>query len=121
MADDARFRAAHKLGGVDGFAGVFANRKVLRGALFDLHFRLNAIDTARLGVVIPKRNARRAVLRNRFKRLAREVFRRQRQGLPNVDLVLRLARSADSVEVNNTIVRGDIQNLVSRLLADTVR
>ncbi len=98
---------------------MFANRRVLRGALFDLHYRLNEVDTVRLGVVIPKRNARRAVLRNRLKRLARELFRQQRKSLPKMDLVLRLARSADSKSVENVVVRQDIQRLLSRLLADT--
>ena len=100
-----------------GFAAVFASRRVFRGTLFDLHFRPNEAGTVRIGVVIPKRNARKAVLRNRFKRLAREVFRQQRKYLPKMDLVLRLARSADLKTVENTVVRDDIQRLLSRLLA----
>lgn len=119
MAEDACFRPAYRLSRVVGFAAVFANRRVLRGALFDLHYRPNEACTARFGVVIPKRNARRAVLRNRFKRLAREVFRQQRKDLPKMDLVLRLARSADLKAVENTVVRDDIQRLLSRLLAGT--
>lgn len=121
MTEDTGFRPAHRLGRVIGFAAVFANRRVLRGALFDLHYRPNEADTVRLGVVIPKRNARRAVLRNRFKRLAREVFRHQRKDLPKMDLVLRLARPADSRAVENAVVREDIQRLLSRLPTDTSR
>lgn len=72
------------------FAEVFAARKVLRGARFALHYRPNGLPAARLGLVIPKKQARSAVLRNAIKRQAREVFRRRRASLPCADLVLRL-------------------------------
>lgn len=49
-------------------------------------------QTARLGLVVPKRNAKRAVHRNLVKRLAREAFRHVCSQLPPYDLVLRLAR-----------------------------
>jgi ribonuclease P protein component len=44
----------------------------------------------RLGLVVPKRLARRAVLRNRIKRLHREAFRRRRCQLPTLDIVVLL-------------------------------
>lgn len=50
---------------------------------------------ARLGVVIGKKQLRRAVGRNLVKRLARETFRLQRDTLPPVDLILRLGVSLD--------------------------
>lgn len=51
-----------------------------------------AIDRARLGLIVPKRLAKRAVLRNLLKRLAREAFRHSQAGLPPMDFVLRLAK-----------------------------
>lgn len=74
------------------YAEVFSARKVLRGALFALHFRSNNLESARLGVVVPKKQAKTAVLRNAIKRQARELFRRRRAELPAVDLILRLAQ-----------------------------
>lgn len=50
---------------------------------------------ARLGLVIGKKQLRRAVGRNLVKRLARETFRLQRDTLPPVDLILRLGVSLD--------------------------
>ncbi len=44
--------------------------------------------------MIPKKQARAAVLRNAIKRQARELFRLRRKDLPSMDLVLRLARPA---------------------------
>ncbi|MBA3033715.1 MAG: ribonuclease P protein component [Gammaproteobacteria bacterium] len=77
------------------FSEVFAARRVLRGACFALHYRPNDKPHARLGLVIPKKQARDAVLRNAIKRQARELFRLRRAGLPPIDLVLRLARPLD--------------------------
>lgn len=77
------------------YAEVFAARRVLRGARFALHYRLNGLSNARLGLVIPKKQARAAVLRNAVKRQVRELFRQRRAGLPAVDLILRLAQPLD--------------------------
>lgn len=121
MAEDARFRPAYRLGRTVGYSAVFANRRVLRGVLFDLHYRPNSVDSARLGVVIPKRNIRNAVLRNRLKRLTREAFRQRRLKLPTLDLVFRLARPADSGMIENAAVREDLERLLSRLSSDMTR
>lgn len=59
---------------------------------FAVHYRPNGLDRARLGLVIPKKQAPTAVLRNAIKRQAREIFRLRRNTLPSVDLVLRLTQ-----------------------------
>ena len=77
------------------YSEVFAARKVLRGTRFALHYRPNGLPGARLGLVIPKKQARDAVLRNAIKRQTRELFRRRRTDLPPMDLILRLAQPMD--------------------------
>lgn len=62
----------------------------MRGRNFALHAKDNGLLHARLGLVIPKKLAHAAVLRNAIKRQAREVFRRRRFALPAQDVVLRL-------------------------------
>lgn len=54
--------------------------------------RPNDVGHARLGLVVSKKNIRRAVARNRVKRLARETFRTRLRDLDALD-VLFLARS----------------------------
>lgn len=74
------------------YSEAFSARRVLRGERFALHYRRNGLPTSRLGLVIPKKQARTAVLRNAVKRQARETFRQRRAGLPALDLVLRLVQ-----------------------------
>jgi len=109
MPSSFRFRPASRLLSGKEYTAVFANRRVLRGGPFELYYRpLTALaasagteipampapspQTARLGLVVPKRNAKRAVHRNLVKRLAREAFRHVCSQLPPYDLVLRLGK-----------------------------
>ncbi|SDX46735.1 ribonuclease P protein component [Allochromatium warmingii] len=57
-------------------------------------YRPNDLDRPRLGLAIAKKCARRAVERNRLKRLARESFRRAYYRLPAVDIVVLCAQGA---------------------------
>lgn len=57
--------------------------------------RPNACFVPRLGVVVPKKNVRKAVTRNRIKRVIRESFRLHKNQLPHWDIVVLALRSAD--------------------------
>jgi len=63
---------------------------VYRTENFVLYVRPNSLGHARLGVVVAKRFAPRAVTRNLVKRLARELFRKAELG--PVDCIVRLAK-----------------------------
>ncbi len=60
----------------------------------------------RIGLIIAKRHVKRAVDRNRIKRLVRESFRHRRAGLPSLDIVV-LARpglgSLDNSEIHRQL------------------
>jgi len=108
-----RFRRTHRLLKPAEFADVFAARRILRGTQFALHYRDNDLPTARLGLVIPKKQAHTAVLRNGIKRQAREIFRLRLSTLPARDVVLRLTRL---VEAQDKLAwRTEILQLFERL------
>jgi len=126
VANEFRFRPQYRLLQAAEYTGIFGQRRVLRGSLFDLHYGTNSSVTlppgARLGLVIPKRNAALSVTRNHCKRVARELFRQQRAELPALDLVLRLAKplksangSTSSRELLGPLLREDFKNLLMRL------
>lgn len=84
------FGSSLRLHKTDEYSSVFAFRRALRGRFYMVHYRPNGLDTARLGVVVAKKLAKRANVRNLVKRIARETFRRHREALPAMDLVVRL-------------------------------
>lgn len=119
-ADLCRFRRSARLLTSAEYAAVFATRRVLHGGQFALHYRSNAMSAARLGLVIPKKQARSAVLRNAIKRQARECFRQRQADLPAFDLILRLARPSAARAgdpVTRAAWRDEITNLFTRLAA----
>ncbi|GLQ45233.1 ribonuclease P protein component [Dyella lipolytica] len=69
----------------------------LGGRCFSVRYRQNELGYARLGLAISKRVSKRAVERNRIKRLARESFRRVRNQLPALDLVVMAREQASGV------------------------
>lgn len=91
----------------------------MRGKLFVLHYWKNPQAEARLGLVIPKKQARTAVLRNAIKRQARETFRLRRPDLPGLDLVLRLAQPVrpdrQAAVVSRSVWREEIGSLLDGL------
>ncbi|MCA1779141.1 MAG: ribonuclease P protein component [Xanthomonadaceae bacterium] len=83
-------RLARLLSGAE-FKRVFGHRKVNGNRLFRVHSApLAEVDGhgARLGLAISKRNARRAVDRNRIRRQVRESFRLRRPKLNARDYVV---------------------------------
>jgi len=62
--------------------------------------------TARLGLAISKKNAKRAVDRNRIKRIIRESFRLNLQTLPPIDLVVMakpVTKNADNQQIFHSL------------------
>jgi ribonuclease P protein component len=91
MAGTFRFRPEQRLRRGSEFAAVLGGSRRLRGRYFELRYRDSEGITARLGLIVAKRLAKRAVVRNKVKRVAREAFRHLQSQLRPVDLVVRLA------------------------------
>lgn len=95
-----------------------AARRVLRGQCFDLHY-LAVAGGARLGLIVPKRLARAASLRNAIKRQGREAFREAAPDIPCCDLVLRLTRPIKGIRASDRaqkiVWRKEIDALLLRL------
>ena len=106
------------------FSSVFRLRPAYRTDNFMLYTRPNNLAHARLGVVVAKRLAPRAVTRNMIKRLARELFRKAT--LPPVDCIIRLTKpvgtrvqSASSREKKRRVGAELSRLLLSQRLGET--
>src|SRR5690348_6403763 len=98
---DARVRRA------GDFAALRQASGRLGGRCFSVRWRPNGLDHARLGLAVSKRVSKRAVERNRIKRLVRESFRRARLRLPPIDLVVMARDVAAGVPGNELLVELD--------------
>ncbi|NOX51212.1 MAG: ribonuclease P protein component [Gammaproteobacteria bacterium] len=63
----------------------------------------NRMPSARLGVVVPKRNTAKAVHRNRIKRIVREYFRCRLAKLPCVDIVIQVFDGTDEKKLRQSL------------------
>ena len=71
---------------------------------------------ARLGLAIARKQVRRAVDRNRLKRIARECFRHQAEALQGIDLVV-MAR-AEAATADKSRLRDSLERLMRRIRPD---
>lgn len=69
------------------FRQVFQKNDRSADRYWTILYRTNEVGVARLGMAVAKKRAKRAVDRNRLKRIIRESFRCQRK-LPGVDIVV---------------------------------
>jgi ribonuclease P protein component len=83
------FSRARRLDGPHAYAAVFAYKCAVNGRWFQVYARPNGAEGARLGVVVSKRIMKKAVSRNYYKRLARDVFRHQCASVAGADFVVR--------------------------------
>jgi ribonuclease P protein component len=112
-AGGSRLPRRARLNAQQQFTGRFAQD--LQGYWFRILARPNHLDSARLGLIVGRRAAARAVDRSLAKRLAREQFRRVRSRLPGVDVLVRLKAAVPREE--RSAASAELQQLLGRLCA----
>ena len=104
-----------KLSRPEEFLAALAAPCRLSGKNFLLRALPNTRLAARLGLIGSRKSARRAVDRNRGKRLAREAFRAAWARLPAVDIVFQ--QKNDLRKVGNADVRRELDQLLRDVTA----
>lgn len=95
-------------------------RRVFETAAYKVHGKglmalatSNSLGHPRLGLIFSKKNVRRAVDRNRLKRLTRESIRLRQHRLPPVDIVLLARRGVH--ELDNATIHRQLHGMWRRL------
>ena len=93
---------------------VFAAHTVVRCQGLFGYIVENPYNSPRLGLVVAKHQINKAVKRNRIKRLVRESFRRRREHLPAVDMII--VAQQRLVRLSNKEIFGLIEKLWQQLI-----
>jgi ribonuclease P protein component len=97
------------------FAALRREGKRFSSRCFQTQYRLTDADRARLGMAVSRRVSKRAVVRNRIRRIIRESFRAKRSGLPACDVLL-IARG-DAAAQSRAGLRLDLELVWNHLAA----
>jgi ribonuclease P protein component len=123
----AAFPKAARLLKTDEFSSVFRLRPWRRSAHFVVYGRETG-GAARLGLVIGKKFAPRAVTRNLVRRIAREAFRVRSAQFDGYDLLLRLHTKLDRKALPSAasaslkaLCRGEIEMLLEKAAREIAR
>ena len=111
-AADFSFSYRERLHTARQFQRVFDRANRSGSQAFVLLSRENTVGYPRLGMVVAKRKARRAVDRNMVKRMIRESFRTHKAGLPASDYVVILKQPAGMAQ--RDILRKQLTGLWTR-------
>lgn len=103
MKPSCQFTRQQRLRKPTEFKSVFDQPCKSSDNYFTVLARTNTLDTARLGLAIAKKKVKAAVARNHLKRIIRESFRHQQQGLVGLDCVVLAKAGADKID-NQTLL-----------------
>jgi len=95
--EDFRFGRELRLLTPSHYSRIFNEPARAANQHFTLLAKRNDLDHPRLGLTIAKKRVKKAVQRNRIKRLARENFRLNRHQLDNIDIVLMVKTGVDEL------------------------
>ena len=88
LIEAAAFPRPNRLNTSADFARVFKRAQRSNDRYFTVLYRRNNLGYPRLGLAIAKKRVRRAVARNRLKRIIRDSFRHAKNQLLGVDIVI---------------------------------
>ena len=107
------FRRTQRLLKTDDFSSVFRLRSLRSNQWVQVYACPNTVGQARLGLVVGKKVAKRAIKRNYMKRTARETFRLCAARLGSVDFVVRVRQPFDRRHAAE--VRSALRSLFTKL------
>ena len=91
------------------YSRIFNEPARVTNQYFTLLAKPNDLSHPRLGLTIAKKRVKKAVQRNRLKRLARDSFRLTQHQLDNIDIVLMVKNGVD--ELSNDMLNQQLSKL----------
>jgi ribonuclease P protein component len=108
------FCKAKHLVKTDEISSVFSFNSRISSDHFQVLAKPGIYKFARIAVIVSKKTARLATVRNYIKRVSREVFRLQQHQLAGLDIVIRIRRSFSSAEYAE--IEQELRTQLNRIL-----
>lgn len=106
------FPRSSRLLKTDEYSSVFNFRCGKTGRFLNVYAKPNTLPSARLGIVVGKKQLRTAVARNYAKRIVRDIFRLQHPNLPSLDYIVRVTKPFTKHE--SLLVRNELIHLLQK-------
>jgi ribonuclease P protein component len=113
------FPSRYKLLKTDEFSSVFSFRRRIFGECLAMYYQPNRLGHPRLGIVISRKTARRAVARNYMRRVLREWFRLNQEKLGGLDLVVKVQKPYSRTDFCS--IQEELQRLSGRLQRESTK
>ncbi len=98
MSSTLEFQKSHRLLNSSEFTPVFDSPSFkIHHSNFLILARYNSLGHPRLGIIVAKKNIRKAVARNKTKRVIRESFRYKQHNLPPIDAIVLSRRGSEQL------------------------
>lgn len=107
------FTRAHRLLTAADYSCVFKQSKRVSDRYWTILVHSSELEQPKLGLAIAKKRAKRAVDRNRLKRVVRETFRGRANVLLGKQLVV--MNRDDAVKADNRSLRASLEQLLERI------
>ena len=111
---NCKFTQQHRLQNADDYSSVFIFRKVRTSTYFKIHFKPNELEHSRLGIILSKKNHKRANKRNYMKRFIREYFRTNQLNWLGIDVIVRVNKYFNEHDYSAAV--NDINGLFSKFI-----
>ncbi len=111
---DFSFPQQIRLKKTSDYKKVFTNPMKSSDTYFTLLAVKNDLEYPRIGLVVAKKNIRKAVNRNLIKRIIRDNFRRHRHSITNIDIVV-LARR-ETLDASPSLLKKSLEKHWLRLV-----
>lgn len=98
------YKKEYRLNKADDFSSVFNFRKVRNGGFIKIHYKPTDNEYSRLGIIVSKKNHKRANKRNYMKRFIREYFRLNHLSWNSVDIIIRVNKFFTADDYNKVIL-----------------
>ncbi len=83
-----------------------------------IHYVANNVNNPRLGIIVSKKNHKKAHVRNYMKRVTKELFRLNQYQLPSIDIIVRFNYNFQAIHFLQ--VKQEFEKFINRMTKNKI-